>query len=44
MKFKKTLESFLIGAGIAISALAFNPSRARANDVLATNDVSTTSV
>ena len=41
MKFKRTLENFLIGAGIAISALAFNPSRAKADDVLATNDVST---
>ena len=40
MKFKKTLENFLVGAGIAISALAFNPSRARADDVLATNDIS----
>ncbi|MFA4953026.1 MAG: hypothetical protein WC584_02280, partial [Candidatus Pacearchaeota archaeon] len=40
MRFKKTLENFLVGTGIAISALAFNPSKARADDVLATNDIS----
>ena len=40
MKIRKTLENFLIGTGIAISALAFNPTRAKADDVLATNDIS----
>ncbi len=40
MKFKKTLENFLTGVGIAVAAFSFNPSKAKADDVLATNDVS----